>query len=1080
MTIGGSKAYTTPDFLEKNIIVASDAIWYFAPNGEATVSFWVASHERRTVNLRIETEKKNVLLKNVKVNEVPMPFEVGNRNRHELVSNLRITEEPVKVTFLLNFDPQKIGLSEKFDIIVSDHLDNELVRLDPFISGYTERYPINIQTYSEIVDNNITLSKSNVNTASWGCLDLNSFAIGLQNGADVTSIDLNISGACHSDINFSWKSRFAIPASTSFVSTDSNGYYMYVTSNVVSNPKRNLDNVFLFFDSWEDSDYTSNPVWTQSGDPVTTISSQKVDGLFSTYYDYQTQPPKLTIDRNVTGGTTFFEWWIRPVNVNLGTSEGPNNVILYNRTAQVIILIKIVSDNFYSTPSGNIGTSVPVVDNWYKIRVKYIDNNNLFDVNVYGVNGNLLENIQNMGTFGGNSGSIGRIELSSDLADTYFDGIKVWSEPNVTPNITIGAKETASGAITYTINVPSSGVKIRSLTLDVNYSVASNDCNLMTTTVKDLFEANEKTLGIYSDTNNLNRGLTATILPNEGTHILSISGICDANTAIVGDANSIYYLNYGSITGSIYDENTMTKIPYKTYTFNGTSGTANENGDINISLYGLETNRYLLSVDSNNIYSQRLFYFDLNNFSYLDVNLLALKNYQGQSIEFNHYKPDATTVIPSGSLTEFKRQFPINGLAARYFVPVGLAQSVFVQKDANYNRRIISNDTNVQYDYNNTTINISKPLDLSTITSVSSYRVRTTGVSEDDTGYITDAISIPFFSDTTSYYLVQIDENVAHYSVTLITSTKGGADATIQPYLVPTEAASGIETTVYTLDEQNNRTALGNILLESYVDINGASALVESDYSDYAGTATMHFDLLRNYTIKVYQSGVLKATLSLTPSSTSLFVFIETGTYSGLTQIGGVQIEWYHSPSNFLQSIDGNLEMWQILRPFGGVILGIANISFIQDGIVKYSVDKNINSANDYNLVTDINVSEKGLSEFKPFMMNLRIYDVHNNLLTDSNAMYSFVQTAGAVYQQAIGYIRDGFGSLATTIIAVLLTLIAVWKLTVLRLGEDNNSLVIISILITGIFAFFGFIPLIAWSLGTLGGASVLIWRMRD
>src|SRR3990167_9915661 len=59
-----------------------------------------------------------------------------------------------------------------------------------------------------------------------------------------------------------FKPRFNIPANTAFTTSDTNGYYVYVTTQTVSNPKRNKRGVYWFFEGFDDGEFTSQYAWS--------------------------------------------------------------------------------------------------------------------------------------------------------------------------------------------------------------------------------------------------------------------------------------------------------------------------------------------------------------------------------------------------------------------------------------------------------------------------------------------------------------------------------------------------------------------------------------------------------------------------------------------------------------------------------------------------------------------------------------------------------------------------------------------------------------------------------------------------
>lgn len=362
------------------------------------------------------------------------------------------------------------------------------------------------------------------------------------------------------------------------------------------------------------------------------------------------------------------------------------------------------------------------------------------------------------------------------------------------------------------------------------------------------------------------------------------------------------------------------------------------------------------------------------------------------------------------------------------------------------------------------------PKNASTLTNITPFSITSSDFNVNLTGLSGDQnIAGIVLSDFVS---IRIDANSEFYPATYVVSTS--TTTPIQPYLVP--VSGNVEVAVYTINNQQGRQSIPNVLVESYTLINGVQTLVESKYSDGSGVALMHFIVGQSYTIKAYYNNVLKINLPYTPSSTNLFIFIDTGTVTNISPQGGLTIDWYHSPTQMIPGADGNISIWQLLKPFNTTI-GDVNLIVSQGGSQVYTQRfMNINSAVDYNLNYDVNVA--ALNAFAPLTIELYVYDVNGALLSHGNASYSFVSST--LYIDTVGNIKNGLGLFVTTTLSILLTAFIISRIIATRFGEDNNFLGILALLILGACAFLGFIAMTTFFFAIMISSAAMLWKLRD
>lgn len=367
-------------------------------------------------------------------------------------------------------------------------------------------------------------------------------------------------------------------------------------------------------------------------------------------------------------------------------------------------------------------------------------------------------------------------------------------------------------------------------------------------------------------------------------------------------------------------------------------------------------------------------------------------------------------------------------------------------------------------------IQIKIPKNIRTLVNITPYNISSLDLNVNLTGLVIDRNFTGVSSG--SSITVTIDANTDFFPSDYVFDTN--TTTVLQPYLVP--RSGNFEVTTYTINNQQGRASLPHVFIKSYTNISGINTLVESKFSDGTGTALMHFVAGQTYEIKATYNGVLKLDIPYVPSSTNLFLFIDLGIASNVITQGGATIEWYHSPSQIVPAIDGNIAIYQILKPFD-TIIGDVNLFASQNGVIFYNrLFHSITAAADYNLSYDLNVAT--LNQYALLIIDLYIYDVNGVLLLHQNGSYTVVQTT--TYINLIQNFKDGFGLMFNTLLSVLIVGFIISRIVVNRIGEDNNFLGVIALVGFGFFAFLGFVSFTAYFFAVLMGCATLLWKLRD
>ena len=571
------------------------------------------------------------------------------------------------------------------------------------------------------------------------------------------------------------------------------------------------------------------------------------------------------------------------------------------------------------------------------------------------------------------------------------------------------------------------------------------DGNIASTTLKDINK-------IFTSS-----GIKNTCLTVQNNWDLNKTTCFDVNVQLV-------------LTVTFFDENNGSRLQ-PNVTVNGINKTGNVDVNGELILLIQKGQNIVIAFDVN--YPQRTYIFDINGESNVDKNVALLPITLGNQIAFQFFFPNGIDTLTDANVT-----VDYNSWIISKTILDGAATGTIFLKTPDFNYDFLLNKAGIDYNYSGTIITTKKPLDLTnTSIEITPFDVQTSIVVFENFSNLSTDLVNKIYPDTETFYLFSVDGNADYFPTSKLIRTRGGkALEDYQPYLVPRDTTKGIEVTVYTINNQQDRGSLSNIRIEALTNIgNDTNVLVESKFSDGTGVALFHFELDRIYTLKFYDGNDLKISIQYVPSGPNIFAFIETGVTTDVGSFGTVQVQWYQSPG-VLIAINNIINLSQILRPIATTI-GTVTVTASQDGNSFSQEIFNINSSNDANLSYDLNVS--GLDSLKPIIINLKIFNDLNELLLDINGTYTF--SSSSIFPDSINYLRIGLGTLTTTIFSLIFGVILIWIIMKNRVGEPNNNWVVVpAIVFTGIFAFFQFIPFDAWIMASLFGISVAIWRIQN
>lgn len=378
-------------------------------------------------------------------------------------------------------------------------------------------------------------------------------------------------------------------------------------------------------------------------------------------------------------------------------------------------------------------------------------------------------------------------------------------------------------------------------------------------------------------------------------------------------------------------------------------------------------------------------------------------------------------------------------------------------------------------------LSILIPKDIETGDLITPYSVFSADLNLSLSGQTTD-INFARFSANSSFTIIISDDNneLNYFPATYIVSAS--TTTPIQAFLVP-DNGDNMEVIVYTIDNPNSRVSLPGITIQSYTFFDGNFTLVESIITDGTGVGTLHFIENQDYNLLFYDGNRFLFQQTVRPVAEELFAYLDTGqVIINPTAPGLVTLVW--PEGGFLvNSGDGNATISVLITPIATVVDDI-NLIVTQDNIIVYNrffQDVNIGVA-DYNFTFDLNVSS--FEENSVINIQLQMLDVNGLIIggehTLVNSQQNFVIITTSILITGIAYLAQAFGSVVGTIFAVIVTLILMAQVTLRRVVEDNNPLLLGSALIMFIFVIFNFISFDAWLFGIMAGGAMFFFKVRE
>ena len=1028
LDVEGKEVYTHKDLIGSRYLVGSDSTFYGSSEGQITMKLYL-SDKLGSGNYRIglRTKSKNITVKSVGVGESPIPVLSVASSSYDYPNLISLDGSLKEVTIVIEFDPNEIGLLEEFDVILYNDKGEVVAVYDPFISGFDFRQKLTLDTTQlsgdVTADHSILVYVDPTNTDFW-----TNDTLGTGNGItfaqsdETTQYDFNVEAFDNSDNN-AW---FWVEMTETYPSAVDLEQWMYY-----GGPDTDFsDGAGAYPSTYTAVYHLQEPSGTLAADSTTNFDATHAN------------TPTLNVQSQIDKGVTYAK----------ATSENTaNNTLLDDGFSSISISLWVRKASDWNSAAVAQETIVfkqntaadkgLVTLRWRadgKVRWQYIDS----------------EVVETTHTIDSSK--------TSWAANTWFHLIGTMDTGSNDMNLYVNGSTADGGTLSEAMLAVAAGTQ-------TNFGISADlqNSNFGDQTIDEvkvfrnvLLTADEALLLFLSESNQL-----ITFGPEEEAFEADFTVSLDP--VALDPENSLNTVT-ATLTDASISSNPITDWNYFIDTVQFFHSTVNGNttrdftvvGDFNVSLVITDNTNATTQKDANVTISQSV--------QGIDINFL-LNTFTDSSADINF------GVTFTGDANAFNWGFPSDqnqltqNINKIFTTPGEKEVCVTIANLGDVNKTVCE-----KFIVGRVIVKI--PLDITNLTELTPFNMLASeNPSQSFSGLSADT-NFFFFSDINFLSIIAVDLNSDFFSASKIFDfTSILNDFVFQPYLVPTSAADGLEITIFTIDNQNNRTSLPGIRVESVTDINGTSTLVESKFSDGTGVALFHFDLDKTYTLSFFQNGTLKLTIEIVPSSSNLFVFIETGSFEEPSAVGSVQIEWY-SDAYFIPDANGLIALSQLLTPIAATI-GDVNIIVTQDGVLIFNAVQTFNSnASDLNVAYDVNVS--GLDPFKPLTVRLRIFDSVGFLILDKSGTYTF--STNVVFRDSVAGLREGLGVFASTLIAVLLTIFIVAGIIKLRPAQDNNWLFGIGATFVGIAVFFGFISFVPGVLGIYFGALLTIWKVRD
>ena len=1119
ISVDGREAYTHKDIVDNRFLLATDKIFYGSNAGQVFMDVFVSDRvSSGQYKIGIETRTKEVTIKSIQINGEERQTIISSRRTSYTYPNLIDVNSGVRIiTIELEFDPLEIGLREEIDIILYDSIDRELVRNDPFLSGFGFRQQITLNTSGIGLGGDVTSDETiwiNVPTSNTDFWSNHSFTDA--NGMDftqsdeVTTLNWDVEGfdATLDDANI-W-----VEYPETFFSATNSILFMYYQGANTDNSDGGAAYPSDYNAVYHSADASGGIVdSTSNAVDMTAVNTPTfgVDGQIDAAVDYQAADNDYQKTSNKFVGTSgSISAWINfDVNTSNGSifaaaDEGGSDFLSFQLSSDSLIEIQ----NTVSTADTIHGDTNIGVDEWHHVVVT--SNGSTYVLYLDGVAETLVvEEGSNNGFWFGDDGgvfdnsTVGAIERSTIIteADGTIDEIKIFTSTlsadevlllynsEINNLVSFGAQETG---ITLTLNNPNGGENFvaqtifqidfnvtvpdsNSFLLDLNLTGANTDVGTGTVVLNDINSLSGAFTCASTDLSvSTNCTYDWNVNNDTGTHYISIKVDDGLGKTNFDASDNNFTISIPSLSLTVFDENSTNTISGAIIDFNSGTYTTDGSGQITIPLTGLPARAFTITVDVNSDYPSRQFIFDLNGGSVDDFNLLMLETIHGASREYKIFQPNQTTLI-TDSMVEWRRVGTIsNGLSQRTRTSGSATLSFFGQQDANYVMRITDNtDSNVVRDYNGTLVTVLIPRnEINTSQLLQPFDLQIGGLAQRTLTDVNANFTFLIYSDTIGFYDIIVDFNSDFFQRTYSVSTKGGqALLEVQPFLLPVDDA--VSVTVI-LTNSNSLVPIKRALVTSRI----GTVTLETITTDDGGEGEMSFRIGTPYQLFFTVDG---SSISFSPTSE----FAIYTAKSGDTQLK-IKLNIIDTNVGSTLQVSSSVNF----QPGAGVLVVNSPVDLNQTIAIQNSVISQVNTfiIQGSTTISDTNTTTNFISQtlVGDDLGTTNPVIVTTTVTTTSGETFQFTQRYSiqkdfSFITSLINVRNDELGVFGALILALVISLgvMGFAYSAITGFTTDPAPSFALGLIVLGVFTTIGYVPIWLWWISAIGGTAVYIRQRR-
>lgn len=418
---GNSTYFTHKDIANANMVLGVDKVFYGSNTGEVLIHLFLKDKTglamgKYKVGLQTKTGKT------IAIKEVGGDTKAGTGSASNVLikADFDVSNKISEYSFTVTFDPAEILYAEEFDIILYDSLGHEVARLDPWLSGFSNRKQILLDTTqlsADVTNDHTILVFVSPSNTIWDIVtgaDWNGITFTKEDGT--TQLDFYVEKFSQTDKN-AW---FWVEITDTFPSAyDYNGYIYYDGPNTDYSDGTGAFpadyNAFYMMNSTAGT--TLVDVTGHSNGTVTDATKWRTQAKIDGAYDCAGTANGSANTGGPPGPSDSFTMLASVMSTNLAAGDIMefSGMRLYRRTSGACIY----TFNFEDSVGGELcGGTQPLTENqWYNVAARY---NSATTGRTISVNGTDQNSANYDFAITANTFYIGRY---SEAASSYWPGL---------------------------------------------------------------------------------------------------------------------------------------------------------------------------------------------------------------------------------------------------------------------------------------------------------------------------------------------------------------------------------------------------------------------------------------------------------------------------------------------------------------------------------------------------------------------------------------------------------------------------------------------------------------------------------